>query len=364
MKNIFIAHTPYHVLLSNALALGEGNLVDNHLFIISDFSDAELLAQSLKSWNRSPFTQITLLNGVYGEASMVHRILTVRKNITQISRFISKCKVDRVYVFNDSRAEGQAALHFSTKNNNRTLGTYVEDGWAAYSSFTKKLSFLKVILGKLLYGSWWENVRVYGTSRSIKEVKVIYPQFVRPEIRSRKVSQIPKQDMLNLKNYDFLHKYLESFGLNFRDLSQIEGILLVSHSEILRQYSTYMAVLQDLVVLAENSGLRIAIKYHPRESEQMKEFPVTNGKKMVLLPQSLPIEVVYILTGANIKVVIGDVSSSLLTAKWLLQNATVISMASVMDFQHPVLYEIFNKLGIIIADSTERVEQVLRITAK
>jgi len=65
MKNIFLAFTPYHILLSCSIALDYSQIDENFLFIISDFSESDALSRTLKNWQDPPFKKIIFLPGVY-----------------------------------------------------------------------------------------------------------------------------------------------------------------------------------------------------------------------------------------------------------------------------------------------------------
>ena len=192
MRNVFITFTPYHILLSCAIAFDKHAQEENYLFVISDFDEAGALIKAMEGWSGCPFAEIESLPGVYGKASMFRRRFTVRRNIAAISKSVKEDKIDRVFVCHDERAEAQAALHFAKKGNKNTVGVYVEDGAGAYSSYrSTKRPLHKLLLGKLFYGPWWADVSVLGTSRWIDEVKAIFPQLVRPELRLKCVNSVP-----------------------------------------------------------------------------------------------------------------------------------------------------------------------------
>jgi hypothetical protein len=361
MKNIFIAFTPYHVLLSYAIALNEANSGENHLFLISDFSYVEPLIHSLKGWSRCPFAQIECLPGVYSQESMSRRRFTVRENIAPIMQSVRENGVRRVYVFHDGRAEAQTALHFAKKGNKGTVGVYVEDGAGAYSSYgSTKRSLHKLLLGKLFYGSWWEDVSVLGTSRWIDEVKAIFPQLVRPDLRMKHVTSISRHALLELRNQDWPYEYLKTLGVRIAELNDLDAILIVAHSEFASQIPGYKQVIKDVLTAAKDQGLRVAIKYHPREP--LGDFlSVGNADGVVILPQSLSIELVYILTPKQVRFVVGDISTSLLTAKWLLDNATVISIAPLLgQSDSQPLIKVFRELDIKIVTNFRAIGEILQ----
>lgn len=361
MRNVFIAFTPYHILLSCGIALDQSDLADNCLFIVSDFSDVEPLIHSLEGWNYSPFAQIECLPGIYGQDRKYRRRFISRKNLTTITEFINKHQVSRIYVFHDGRAEAQAALHFAKKDNRDAVGTYVEDGAGAYSSHVPtKRPLHTLLLGKLFYGPWWEGVDVLGTSRWIDEVKAIFPRLVRPELRLKHVTSIPRHALLELRNQEWPYKYLEALGMQIAELEHLEAVLVVAHSEFAARISGYKQAIEDFLAIAKSQALRLAIKYHPREP--LTNFlSVAEAEGISILPQSVPIELVYIIASEKIRFVIGDISTSLLTAKWLLSNVTVVSIAPLLgQSDSQPLIKVFRELDIKVVTNFRAIGEMLQ----
>lgn len=358
MKNIFICFTPYHVLLSCGIALDCGNSAQNYLFVISDFRDATYWVHLLKDWNQSPFTQIECLPGIYDSASIFRRCSTIRKNLTPITQFVSKHGADCVFVFNDGRPEAQGALHFAKKSNKNATGVYVEDGLVAYSSYTStKRPLHKLLLGKLFYGPWWKDVRVLGTSEWVDEVKAIFPQFVRPVLRLKHVTPIPKHILLELRNQKWPYEYLKALGVEITELDNLDIILIVAHSEFAKRVPEYKQSIEKILSMAKSQDLRLGVKYHPREL--LDDFLSLGANGVLVLPQSLPMELLYIIAAAQIKFIIGDISTSLLTAKWLLSNVTVVSIAPLIGQFDLQLIGIFRSLGVKAVSNLEEVRGIL-----
>jgi len=354
MKNIFITFTPYHIFLSCSIALYQESSAENHLIIIRDFSGFERLLDSLRGWERSPFAQIESLPGIYGRSGKFNKQFTIRNNVTMIARYVSHHTFERVYIFNDAKPEAQCALYFAKKVNKRTVGVYVEDGAGAYSSYRlEKQSLTDVLLRKLFYGPWWVDVNILGTSRWIDEIKVIFPQIVRPELRLKPVTSIPKHGLLELRNQEWPYEYLKTLGVEITKLHNLDAILVVAHTEFANKIIGYKEVINDILHMAKSQNLRLGVKYHPRDPQD-DFLSVRNDEGISVLPKSLPMELVYILASEKIKFIIGDISTSLLTAKWLLENVMVVSIAPLIGQIDSQLLRTFDKLNIkIVNDKME-----------
>ena len=172
MKNLFIAYTPYHILLSHGLVEDMSGEIENYLIIFSDFIDKKALKYLQETKLQSQFNEILY----YASGTdlrlftRLKRQLIMWKNVRFITKFVKKHKFDRVYVFNDLRMESQAALHFVRRRNKNSMIIYVEDGISVYHTspltYWKKSVFASVIK-KIIYGLWLDNTLIPGTTKWI-----------------------------------------------------------------------------------------------------------------------------------------------------------------------------------------------------
>lgn len=350
MRNIFIAFTPYHILLSCGIALDRGTSDKNDLVAISEGVNTELLLQVLQEWNQEIFVNIYRLPGALYEPCLLRRRVASRKNARAVMHIIQGLIVDQVYTFNDARAESQAVLHYAKERNNSAKAIYVEDGAAAYSSGRRKARRRLIRrLGKLYYGSWWEKVIYLGGTPWIDEICVAFPELVRPELRPKRVTELPRSILLGTKIKGLVESISAKFAIDGADLKSLDAILIVAHSEFAKQIDGYREVIDGILASMKRQGLRVAAKYHPREPAG--DYLSLSGREKVLdLPQSILVEAIYIQAPKNLKLVIGDISTSLYTAKWLLEEATVISIAPLLKYKDSHLLDVFRKLGIMLVD--------------
>ncbi len=359
-KQIFVAFSPYHLLLSLVLARNQNDKVVNHLVVVSDFGGANTLLDALNSWSQSPFASIVSLPGTYGNPGMLRTAFIMRRNARTIERLVLHENFDYVYVFNDLRAEAQAALYYSQRGNRTALGVYGEDGSAAYSSQRRRRQNTpRLILQKLLFGTWWEDVGVLGTCSYVDEVRALFPQFVRPELKLKPVAHVPRDAFLRLRHEEFLFNYLEAMGMTRSELYYADLILVVEHSDDILQIPDYRLAFEQLLASAVSHDLRVAIKYHPRDVRR-HFISIADVPDVLILPRWLPIELVYLLAGHRIRYVAGDMSTALLTAKWLLDNTTVISLMRMAGREDASLLETFDKLGVKLVSNAREIDEALR----
>jgi len=344
MKNLFLAHTPYHVLLSCGIALDETYKAESQLVIVKDFFYADMIYYSLKSCSNSPFSQIFLLPGIYDKNNSVLQHIVKIVNAKKIYKIIANNCFDNAFVFNDRRPEGQSCLYAVKKNNKLARGIYVEDGINVYASYVlNKHSFISEIMAKVLLGSWWDNVTVLGSSKYVDEVRAVFPEFVRNELRSKHVIQISKKSFLSIKEFDFFDIYLRSCNTCASDFKGIDAIFIVSHSSNIKNKRFYFENLKKAIDVVLSKRLRVAVKYHPRE---LVDDVLSLSKEVLILPKFIPIEMIFMIIPDEIKVVVGDLTTSVLTAKWLLNNAKVYSLAPLFYYNDIKIFQMFDCIGV------------------
>lgn len=357
MCDIFIACTPYHILLSYAIASIQGNLTDRYLFIISDFKRADALVHLFERLCKPHFAKIHWLPGIYRKTNKFVQGIVIKKNVNTMRWFVNRHKVDRIYVFNDGGPESQAALYYGKLGNKNAIGVYVEDGIGAYTSYTRnRRSKFKMLMGRLFFGMPWKDISVLGTSTWIEEIFVIFPQLVRAELLGKRVKSISSHALLDLPNQTPLSDILSLLNVTIDEWRQIDAVLLLANSVYGNKCATYKQAIKTLVSSANNCGVRLAVKYHPSELK-VDYLSIEGFQEILVIPKGLPAELVYIFLPERIKFIIGDLSTSLLTAKWLLSNVTIVSIApflgQILGQIAPFLgqteiklFETFRKLGI------------------
>lgn len=352
--NIFVTNTAYHILLSYATILNENLLKDNYLFVYSNNNKIDYFLSLFEKTKQLVFTKIIILPYECKRNSKLAKWRMVKNNLATIKKIIDSHKVNRVYVFNDERVEPQATLYYAVKQNRKVRCIYIEDGSGAYNSdsIQKRSVFKRVpikIFHRVLFGIWLEEISVFGTSHWIKEVKAVFPQFIRSEIRFKKITRISKHPLVEIGKQKFFDNYLKYFGINIDKANIIDAVLIVSHSEEANKNPQYKQIVHRIIDALIDHDYHVAIKYHP--SETSKDFLSLRGKRDILiLPRVIPMELLYIWGHKRIKLLLGDTSTPLLTAKWLLNDITVFSVLPLWYQVDQSILEVFHKIGIKVVN--------------
>ena len=321
MDNIFVTFTPYHVLLAYTIA--STNKEKNYLVVIDDAVNLKELSEAIKEEKNSPFKDVIFLPGIKKIKTPIQRYLIIKNNIKLLKKAIKNIIIKRVYVCNDSRPESQLILSYGKRDN--ALGIYIEDGSAAYYGLVLKRKKIKTLLGKLIYGRWWENIEILGTSSYIDQIRAIFPEDIRVELRKKKVKilGINKKQFLSLKDKSFVTSFFKKININKKDISDIEVIIIISHSELVRQYLNYKKVIIKMINQLKKNYKKISVKYHPREKNDFLNLAAFGNIK--ILPQGIPVELFFLIASNSLKLIVGDISTSLLTARWLFPHIKTVS---------------------------------------
>jgi hypothetical protein len=357
---LYVTFTPYHVFLATLLAGGRPRQLRQDLIVVADFTDAQFLIKALRTWDENSFTDIRLLPGAYGLRRKGMRQLAYAANIPRIRRSVSKLVVDEIYVFNDARPEAQAALHYGRTKNPNVIVTFVEDGLTAYGSHGRAPGSVFARLGAMaLFGRFWEDVTVLGTSRWVNSVRATFPSFVRPELKRYPIRPVVDPSGLPGRLAQHVMRCLGATCFRSEDLGKLEVVVAITQSSVARAVPDYAQAVTQCISDIADAGLRVAVKYHPREP--LGDYlNLGQDRRIMQLPKMLPIELIYALAGERLRVVIGDLSNALLTARWLCPRASVLTLAQAFGYVDPPLMETFSKLGIRCLGEAKDLQEAVR----
>ena len=361
MNSVYLVYTPYHILTAAGLASLYDESDKKYLVIVSDFADADIFCHVISKWDRNPFLEIILLDGRYNisNETEIKRVNVFRKNVRLLKDIFNTKLKDgcNAFIYHDANVEGQIIAYLNYKEGGTNF--YVEDGTSAYSnSIAPTLPFYKILIAKVVYGKFYENVRILGMNRYISKIMVFSPENVRTELRNKKIIKIPKQVLLSLNDNIFIPNLLKSYGIDQKKLD-IKNVFIAAHSDHLIKYNL-MVRYKTLFGCCITELKDIHVKYHPRE--RIPDFlDVEKDPKVKLIPQALPMEILYLsLIGREPKMIIGGSSTALLTAKILLKPIRVISLLRLLNSENVYLGEIFKKEGIIIPKKVTQLKKELK----
>lgn len=352
--NLFVAHTPYHIVLSTLLASCEHD--NNFLIIVNDFEHADIYKKIFSLWKKNPFKKVEAFSSIYKNNFFV-KYLNKIVNSRRMKKLVKNYDFKRVYIFNDQSLESQAAANFSYKVNNYVTLIYVEDGLAVYvknlnfesNKFSEnkyKKNIFKKKINKFLFGFEYMYYKSQVSMPGIKKLFVTSPELLDKNLFNKfKIEKINLEKLHDIFDFNFLRLIEEEYNFYFKSLLNIDLIIFLPHSELLKD-NKYKKLIME--VLKKYNNKNLAVKCHPRDKNFCSsKFNIFDGKYNILeIPQSVPSEFIALYLSKNniFPEIIGFVSTSLYTSKVLLplSNVYLIRQSNV-DEQ---LYSKMEKIGL------------------
>jgi len=364
MKELYMCFTPYHILLNSSIALSRSKTKGKEIIILKQFSDFEKIIDGLKKWERNPFKKHVFIKGKFSVEQIPEKKLIniFRKNstinlekgsINDIKKTYKRVCFDKVFTCNDGKPQSQY-LEYKCKKKNGT-NIYVEDGSEVYNdSFRPPHPFHESILYKLYFGKWYERNAILGDYKYTDEIRVLKPDLVRKELKNKKIKPIGLENFISLKKTGLTKSILNEFDI---ELPRNEKTIIVflPHSSFIKKRNL-LSFYQKIVSRLIKDDKNIVLKYHPREKNH---YVSEKENKILTLPQSLPAEVITLQMIDDPPVIIGDISTCLLTSKFLKKETKVISLINIIDMESKNLKNVFKKIGVLMPNTYSELRDVL-----
>jgi hypothetical protein len=309
------------------------------------------------------FDHVRLLKGLYDDYGKRKEETTriLDDNLREIHEFIKNTNLNEVCVSLDDRDVDQAAAYYAVKYNQDVTCSILEDGMGAYWDYSSNWSphkhpLLHAIRQRVVHGFRYQrNIEAYGDSKYISKIYTIFPTLLSSKYREFIKSSIPSSPILNLRNSEKYTEYLETAGLNVKEVGNLDILLLLPKIDSQSENSE-QALLSELVSKLNNAGLTVGTKCHPRQEKTDNSISGT-----IAIPQSIPAELVLVHPRTDIQAVIGGSSTVYLSSNWLLEGIDSISIRELL----PNLYtssrgndelnQIMKSLGVIFPNTISEV---------
>lgn len=314
-NKILLASTFRHYFLGITLALKNKN-IDYHIIFIDQLhtGDKNPLLQ-FATEKPHPFKSVsTLPNRESGLNKRAYRF----KCFSILKSIILKLHPIEICTGNDRRLEFQYAMQFARKENSDTIGSYIEDGTGTYIQ-QNEFNLLKYIadryidtrLKKLAYGSWYSHPKQLGTSHWIDKSYLTFPEASPMETKKQPHEQLDAEQYKSQEALTILNTLSTSLGFEERkERKEITLLVLPHHSIIEVMYGSIKQFKIEITSLLKQNN-NIYVKYHPRDLND----PYKLKGHCTILPTAVPAEL-YLAT-LNINHVIGDISTAMMSAKWI-----------------------------------------------
>jgi len=297
---------------------------ESHLIFIDQNSTKPLNFYSILHKTLTPFTSVKMFAGREFKG---WKLLKCRKSQFAImQRMIEHLSVDRVFLGNDRSVLGQFFLKEAKTHNTACIGCYLDDGVFSYlgrkASKKKTERYVDAMFKKLSYGLWYDSPLTIGASRWIDELWLMHPQQRSPLLQATNAIQIcPNQNALKSVG-DFAKQILQAESVNAQQIEALDVLITLPNPLIFSKIPDYQKSIETLLLDLNQKKLKVGVKYHPVTGDK----DILNVQKMgaLLLPSQVSFEM--ILPFLRQCLVIGDMSTTILLARFIDQDANVIMM--------------------------------------
>ncbi len=350
MTNIalHIVSTPRHVLSAIAIASKYEN--ENHQIIVIDqvlnnLVYLDTLNEYLKKSRLFSFSTILYKSNKDGRGKLKHR-----KNIFhQLDNYLSEYTPKKLYVGNDRRVEFQ---YIASRLKRSVENIYVDEGTGTYNNgfgASKKNElfdrFIDSYLKKIGYGWWYDRPSMLGGSKWIDGSIICFPELANTEIKKKPITHFEMVWFEHKNIKEFLSLYAKRINLDILKIIDIQYIYILPHSMFLDDSNFDVAACKCKIQQAINLGNIVGVKYHPRQCGDPLSLL---GMDLIEIPRELPLELFLPLM--SIKEAWGDVSSAVMSVKWLCPGANVYAEMRGDSKELNFLEGLFAEIGVQIID--------------
>jgi hypothetical protein len=307
---VYVAFTPYHILLLRALQIGAGD--QDAALIFAD--EADILRH--EPGFLEPLGALTTHHLLpFGRGSDIGACARARLNRVRMRKLLPQILPEpgEVFLFNSLRPETWLIDKWAPE---RTRIHYVEDGLDAYFPCNVwEIPALRRILHRWAFGGPHPNSLDMTRAFPYAAYHVIAPDLARtPEPR------VVIED-------EWLVRALSEFQPMVRispDAPLVSDLLVLAHTERLSGPSAYLAQLEHSITAIRNRfpASVVAVKAHPRErNKAFLEYATKLSD--VVFPSWLPAELIAPALRPDCRIFCG-LSTFVVTSRSLLPNRTIL----------------------------------------
>lgn len=358
--------TPRHFLIAAGMAVGDVRGSVSHLLLTSNQDYVDGLCTVLDNWSESPFSRTRVIRpSQRGNSLFVNRIRVARA-VRRYRRMAMHDNYSEIRAFPGTDISAQAYLYEVKQRSPSTKRVVIEDGGIYYNNqfISSELEddnypMWKLLAGRMLYGPAWAAVKRSGLREVIDEIHLIAPKLARRQLASLNLVKLRPDVLWHLSDTDLPSIYLSLFDCDVQELSSIDVAFILSRSDgLLGDPKGYVRAVSSLVDVARRRGLKIALKYHPKE--RVPDYlGLREEAGVVEIPRELPMELLFLVTADNLRLVLGDTSSALIGAPWILPDCMAVSFVNMVNKQPELVYPEFERFGVRLIDNEHDLDGLL-----
>lgn len=315
--NLFYASSVYHELLFHIIAAMECRNEENIIFLSSEQAGLRSTQELFSKLLPGIFSKVFYLKHTDMHNNFM-RYLNQKENLRSIKAAMKTfSNIDKFYYSCDYKVD---IAYISSCIKNDTLFCYCEDGVENYLNCQPiTRNKLEKIGERLLFGKWRTDPEYDGLLNKTAQIYAIFPELLPAVYDNNTKIRIDNNKFLASIQFTDIPAEL----IKYREKNI--GVFIALPSFI-QMNNSYINILRNEIAKADEQGLVVVIKKHPKDTDydMLKLLNVTG--RLIELPYNYPAEFYYLFFNKSLKRVIGSTSTSMLTAKWLLPEAEIVSL--------------------------------------
>lgn len=359
MKNVYILHTQYNLILGTAIKHFAYYNDINILCIQAEFQLKRELIESLEK----QFDKVLILSDHYIRSDGL-RLKREKElyNAWKSLRPLLTSSIDRIIISQDRKVETAFITKAIARNPRLEVIDVEEDCYYSlndmYNHITQEeyIDSLRLVskktivcksllkyLHRCLYGKDLVEgyYYFYGMNKIFSSSYVLFPDEVRTDMTCPKRIEISKEELLlGIENI-----YGKCDGKNYSDNCIIWFFDLI---ERYKSPDSIEEIVRGIIKYCTNYNINFYCKLHPREN---KNFDVLNSKCVHIIDRIIPAEKVLLDLQNKNPVILGNVTTVLQVAKKL--DFKVISVAKIEENSNTQILDFYKAIGVEMPETTE-----------
>ncbi|WP_419812058.1 polysialyltransferase family glycosyltransferase [Bacterioplanoides sp.] len=321
-NSIYFVSTVLHLYVASTIALQRKD-ENAHLVIIDQPESSGFpVMEAYNNWQSSPFITTRQYFGRYKKHA--EKLKARRETFQKLQRLIQELQPGHMFVGNDRRIEFQYSMAQCQKQGINCIGHYMDEGVFTYTGrkASSQLSdkYIDNAIKKLTYGLWWKNPPTIGGSEWISEVHVAFPELIHPLLQSKVVNHLNSEQFQSRELIELSTRILQQCKLDSESVKELNVVLTLPHESIFAANAEYEHQIKDLITELQSKHLRIAAKYHPRNSGE--DLLNLRESGVQIIPSAAVLEALLTVLPER-TAIIGDMSSTMLITRWLREDMPV-----------------------------------------
>lgn len=354
MKNLFIMHTQYNLILAAAV-ISEQKDAENTLVLYSEFS----LNQDIRNALARVFDRVLVVRDNFcAVPPPLEEIRQIRRDMKKV-KCLKNERFDNIYMSQERIFD--RILCARAKKNNPAVRCYnIEED--AYYSINEKLNAddfkyqqtwrekRRNFLYALLLAGYPYNYRdihyCYGMSSEYHGARLLFPWLARRELQGKELLEVGRGELL---------AGIEALYSTTKMDVPVSEKYIVFFFDLISRYKDVEKVkniVDEFVRRSAEVGRAVIFKYHPRETDKF----VLAGEYFEI-PHIIPAEKVLHDMKNTDTVVVGNATTSCVVAAKL--GFKVVSICKLQSPANEKMHTAMKKMGILCIEDADEIEKII-----